>query len=308
MNLVPALLRARARGIATVLWGHGYSKRELAWRKAARARAARLATALLFYSEDVRARFSAAGFPQDRLHVAPNALDQEPIGRARAAWIAEPERLTAFREGQGLDGPLILFVSRLKPENRLDLLLEAAAMLRATHPKLTLAIVGSGEPELSRLKARASALGLERRTRFLGAIYDQEALAPWFLSADAFCYPSNAGLSLLHAFGFGTPVVTTDNRGRQNPEIEVLHPGKNGLLYGHGDPAALAGVLNRLILDPELRARLSRGALEAASGRGLREMIDGMEGAIRFAAEAKLQPGKARRGGQTPSSDPLAGP
>ena len=51
--------------------------------------------------------------------------------------------------------------------------------------------------------SRAAALDL---VGDLGSIYDEIELAPWFLTADAFVYPENIGLSILHAFGYGLPV------------------------------------------------------------------------------------------------------
>lgn len=287
IHLLPALLRARRRGRATILWSDGRPAKEPRWAWRARERLASLATALLFSGERERERFRAIGFPAERLHLAPSALDQAPIRRAREHWLSPAGQLESFRAGQGLDGPVILFASRLLAEYRLDLLIEAAAMLVPSHPRLSLAIVGGGESEALRLKARAAALGLDRRLRLLGALYDEEALAPWFLSAEAYCHPVNAGPGLLHAFGFGLPVVTTDSRAHQGAEGEALRAGENALLYGHGDAAALAGVLHRLIVDPELRARLSRGALASAARWSLTAMVDGMERAIRYAAETR---------------------
>lgn len=290
VNLVPALLRARRNGIPTVLWGHGYSKREAAYRSQIRERVARLPTALLFYNEEIRRGYLQRGFAPERLHVAPNALDQTPIQRARAAWLASPDRLAAFRAAQGLAGPLILYVSRLKPENRLDLLLDATALLLRHHPMLVTAIIGPGEAELSRLRAKARTLSIERAVRFVGPLYDEQNLAPWFLAADAFCFPVNAGLSILHAFGFGLPVVTSDNRARQNPEIEAVQPGENGLLYADGDAVAMAEALDLLIRHPDLKARLAAGAHKTALHRTLAAMVDGMERAIRHAAAGGAVP------------------
>lgn len=51
----------------------------------------------------------------------------------------------------------------------------------------------------------------------------------------------------------GVPVVTSDSLG---PE-EVVTDGRNGLVVPAGDAAALAGALDQLIDDPELRARLA---------------------------------------------------
>ena len=151
LNLVPALLRAKANGIPTILWGHGYSKRDAVWRRLVREGAARLATALLFYNHQCRDRFLAKGWPAERLHVALNTIDQDPIQRARTLWLSQPERLLGFQVEHNLvDSPVILFVSRLEPENRVDLLLQASAALRREHPRLKTVIIGDG-PELPRL-------------------------------------------------------------------------------------------------------------------------------------------------------------
>ncbi len=285
VNLVPALLRARANGVATVLWGHGYSKEEAGWRRAGRHGAARLATALLFYNVSTAQQFIEQGWPKDRIFVALNALDQRPIQAARQAWLEQPGRLAAFRRDHGIaDGPVVLYVSRIKPENRVDLLVRAAALLRDRHPHLRVVIVGAGG-DLDGLKELTEAQGLADTVWFTGAIYDEMALAPWFLSADAFCYPANVGLSLLHAFGYGLPVITTDRNDLQNPEVEALEPGRNGLVYRHGDAEALACELARLFSDRGLRDRLAAEAHVTAAQRfNLRTMVDGIEQAIRYSA------------------------
>jgi glycosyltransferase involved in cell wall biosynthesis len=285
LNLLPTLLRARANGIATILWGHGYSKSEASWRRAGRHGAAKLATALLFYNLSTAHKFIEQGWPRERIYVALNALDQGPVQAARRAWLQDPERLAAFRREQGIaEGPVLLYVSRLKPENRVDLLIRATASLRRRHPGLRTVIVGTGAP-LEELKVLAAAEGVADAVRFTGAVYDEMALAPWFLCADAFCYPANIGLSLLHAFGYGLPVITTDRNDLQNPEIEALEPQRNGLVYRHDDLASLVATLDRLITDRELRAGLSAEAHVTASQRfNLQTMVDGIEHAIRYAA------------------------
>jgi glycosyltransferase involved in cell wall biosynthesis len=283
-SLVPALLRARAQRVGTVLWGHGYSKQENPTRRALREKVGRLADATLFYNRTAADAAIAGGFRRRRVFVALNSLDQGPIQAARAAWAGDKAKRAAFRRDQGLAGPVVLFVSRLDPANRLDLLLHAAKRLENEFPSLAVVIIGNGEhqPELQRL---AGELGIANRVRFLGAIYDEASLAPWFCSADVFCYPANIGLSILHAFGYGLPVVTSDRLKAQNPEIEALRNGENGLLYRDGDPAALAEALGRLLRDQLLRSRLSAEAL-----RTVREdftvprMVDGMVAAVKFAA------------------------
>jgi glycosyltransferase involved in cell wall biosynthesis len=286
LNLVPALLRARANGIATVLWGHGYSKDDVAWRRLAREQAARLATALLFYNDRAKDGFIAGGWSPERLHVALNTIDQQPVQAARSAWLHEPDRLAAFRSKQGIDGrPVLLFVSRLQPENRVDLLLRASALLRQKHAGLKTVIIGKG-PASDMLRRLARALGIDDAVIFPGAIYDEMRLAPWFLSATALCYPENIGLTLLHAFGYGVPVVTSAALDRQNPEIDALEHERNGLLYEHANVPAMVEALDAIIAHPHLAAAMSERARATALQRfTLGQMVNGVEGAIHYARE-----------------------
>ena len=62
--------------------------------------------------------------------------------------------------------------------------------------------------------------------RWLGALYEQEVMAPWFLSAKVFVYPGYIGLSIMHAMGYGLPVITHDNMDNQSPEVAALRNGK----------------------------------------------------------------------------------
>lgn len=285
LSLVPALLRARARNVPTVLWGHGYSKNEVAWRASARNSVARLATALLFYGQRTAEEFIGRGWDERRIFVARNCLDQGPIQAAREAWLGEPARLNDFQTRERLvGGPVVLYVSRLEPHNRVDLLLEAIGRLAPQFPEIQAVIVGGGAGEKARLQALAAERQIAKRVRFLDAIYDERQLAPWFLAADVFCYPANIGLSLLHAFGYGLPVVTSDDLASQNPEIEALEHGVNGLLYQHGDAAALTDVLGRLLRDRDLRHRMGLAARRTATEQfTLARMVDGMEAAVRYA-------------------------
>jgi len=288
LSLVPALLRARAAGVPTLLWGHGYSKVETLWCSLLRHAVARLATALVFYNHAVARSYVDSGWEPERVHVALNSLDQAPIQEARRHWLAHPQRLADFRRehhlGHGKEYPTLIFVSRLEAANRLDLLIEAAAMLRADYPRIQIIVIGKGEAE-PELRLQSQALGLSGQIFFPGAIYDEMQLAPWFLSADVYCYPASIGLSLLHAFGYGLPVVTSDCLQQHGPEIEALHHEGNGLLYAHDNATALSLALRRLIADQALNQRLSEHALRTVTEEfTLEHMMDGMEGAIRYCA------------------------
>ena len=77
-------------------------------------------------------------------------------------------------------------MSRLEPKNDLHLLLEAAAALRAGFAGLRVLIVGKGA-DADRLKGLVESLGLGEVVSFLGAIYEEERLAPLFCASSGSC-------------------------------------------------------------------------------------------------------------------------
>lgn len=287
LSLGPALRRARRAGKSIVLWGHGISKHENVFRTWNRDRITGYATALLFY-DDLNAQAAIQrGVPADRVFVAPNALDQSEIIAAQQAWLAEPSRMEAFREQQRLDDrKVLLFVSRFTQENRVELLIEAIDLLRREHPGVLAVLVGGGGEE-KRIKEQIGQRGLSEHFLLTGPIYDQYELAPWFLAAEAFAYPSTIGLSLLHAFGYGLPVVTNDNLAGHGPEIVAFQPaaeqpGANGLAYRTGEASDFAAQLGRLLSDRALRDRLAQGARDTIHEKyNVPNMVDGMVAAIR---------------------------
>ena len=236
LSLLPALNAARRNRIPTVLWGHGYSKSESRLKRLVRDLFARPATCLMFYDHRTADRAIGDGWPADRVYVAPNAIDLTPVEEATAAWTADPSRLANFRAEYALDGlEPIVFVSRLLPENRVDLLVEAVARLAPRRRELVAILVGDG-PERGPLEELAERRGVAGQVRFLGAIFDENQLAPWDALEQALRLPSAIGLSLLHAFGYGLPAVTSADIAAQNPEIVALEDGVNGRLVPARQP------------------------------------------------------------------------
>lgn len=306
LSLLPALRRSRRQGVGTVLWGHGESKSDRAWADRLRRWVARRASATLFYTRSVADRFIATGGDPSRTFVAPNSIDQVPVGAAREVVEADPSILGRVRAQHGLTpGRTILFVSRFDPRNDLHLLFEAAAAIAPEFSGLRVLVVGKGQDE-ARLRGVSDRLGLGGVVSFLGPIYEESLLAPLFMASDVFAYPSNMGLSLLHAFGYGLPVVTGNNRRLHGPEIEALRDGQNGLMFPHGDGAALASTLRRVLSDDGLRARLgAEAARTAATEYTVPRMVDGMEAAIRHAA-AVARARSGRFNGRSSHSDTRA--
>lgn len=291
LSLGPALRTAKRRGKAVVLWGHGFSRSESWVRQWARDRLAKLADVLMFYDDRTAQAAIESGWDADRVFVAPNAIDQTPIAAARDALTGDPERLAAFRGANQLDGRrLLLFVSRLSAKAGLPRLIEAIDKLRREKPDVLAVLIGGGEMQET-LDTMIAERGLQDHIRLLGPIYEEEQLAPWFVSAEAFVYPTAVGLSILHTFGYGLPLVTDDLEVGHYPEIvaydsDPSSPNANGVAYRHGDTDSFVRTLSDLLDDPERRARFSAAARRTVEERyNVPAMVDGMVAAVQRAVQ-----------------------
>ncbi|MDB5875944.1 MAG: glycosyl transferase group 1 [Ramlibacter sp.] len=123
----------------------------------------------------------------------------------------------------------------------------------------TLVLIGEG-PERAALEAEAKAVGVSDRVEFAGKV---ARLAPYYLAADAFWFPSNArseafGLVQVEAMAAGCPVINTAIP--HSGVAWVSRHDKEGLTVPLDDPGALADAANRLITEPGLRDRLAAAA------------------------------------------------
>jgi glycosyltransferase involved in cell wall biosynthesis len=177
------------------------------------------------------------------------------LGPFLAATEAEGQ---AFRRemGAGPDDTVAVFVGRLVPIKRVDLLLEAVALAREAGTSVQLAVVGDGRLR-SKLQHRADGLELDRAVRFLGYRHDLPAINA---GADlAVLSSDNEGtpVSLIEAAAAGRPAVATEVGG-----VGDIVTSRSGRLVPAGDPRSFAAALCELAQDPERRRELGREARE----------------------------------------------
>jgi glycosyltransferase involved in cell wall biosynthesis len=159
-------------------------------------------------------------------------------------------------------------LSRLVPRKGIDTVIDAVANIANAE----LVIAGGGEsadlatdPEAQRLAARARARGIGHRTYLRGRLRRDEA--PAFLrSCDLVaCVPwyEPFGIVPLEAMACGVPVVVSSVGGL----IDTVVDGVTGFHVPPHDPRALAGAIDALQRDPELRRAMGVRGVERARNR-----------------------------------------
>ena len=151
-----------------------------------------------------------------------------------------------------MKGEYILFVSRLEPENRADLLIEA---FKKVNTSKKLVIVGSapyGQEYIQSLKDMA-----DERVVFTGGVFDQGYRQ---LSCGAYLFSLPSAVDgtrpvLLDQLGFGNCVLVCGTPA--NSEVA----GDHGVVFDPANPQeSLADELQRLIDNPQIVQRYRQGA------------------------------------------------
>jgi glycosyltransferase involved in cell wall biosynthesis len=143
--------------------------------------------------------------------------------------------------GRSDDEPVFLYVGRLSEEKAVDTLLEAFAQVRATVPRATLRIVGTGAMH-DALQGMVDALGLRGAVHFAGSLQD-EPLSREYFGATCLVLPSFSepwGLVVNEALSHGCPAVVSDCCGCV-PELIV--EGKTGFSFEAGNVPELRDTL-----------------------------------------------------------------
>lgn len=154
--------------------------------------------------------------------------------------------------------PTVAFLGRLdEPRKGLPVLTAAIPAVLAVHPGARFLVAGHGETGAA--EATAALGDLASSVEFLGGVSDEDK-ARLLASVDVYCAPHTGGESfgivLVEAMSAGATVVASDLGAFRR----VLDEGEAGVLFRNGDAADLAATLNRVLADPDLRARTSRRA------------------------------------------------
>lgn len=226
-------------------------------------RAARLYARVIPVSRYVAASPLATSLPQDRVKVIYNGIDlsRVPHPSARAGV------RMALRQKLGIseDDFVAVMAGTIRWwKGQLQVVRAIAALPDSLRRRVRLLLAGGwGEDDqdyAGEVRTAIEENGLEGKVSLLGHRTDVLEL---FCAADVAIHasvrPEPFGLVLVEALGTGTPVLAANSGG----PVEILARG-GGFLHDPQDPAQLAGVLQRLMTQPELLAEKTVEAEEAA--------------------------------------------
>lgn len=162
-----------------------------------------------------------------------NGLDQDKIEIEISKW--HPEKLKTWQiENQVFNTDIIISCTRLIPKNELDKFLIHFPEILELYPTLKWYIIGDGN-QRDYLEKLVKENNLSTNVIFLGEIYSEKMLAPWFITASLMIHPAAIGLSILHAFGYGLPIITHNDYNYHGPEFSALVEGVNSMTYTKDD-------------------------------------------------------------------------
>jgi len=196
----------------------------------------------------------------DRLFVQSHTIQQRlamwPSLRSTVLYPPAPRR--PYRTDSY--GQEFLFVSRLTPHKRADLVV--AALAEPAAARVRVVIAGEG-PEQAALAASAASLGVGHRVTFAGRL-TEDALIAQLAACRAVIFPplmEDYGFVTVEAFASRKAVVTCRDSGGP---AELVQDGASGFVCDP-TPASLAAALQRIAEDVSLAERLGAAAFEAGA-------------------------------------------
>ncbi len=200
----------------------------------------------------------ARGMKPERIWIVPNGLDHSVYKRSESAEVE----------------PLLVWLGRLEPYKRADLMIEAMVEVRRHVPEARLIVAGSGTARPS-LEALVHDLGLDDTVKFAGFVpeTDKAALLERAAALVQTSEKEGWGITVLEGNACGTPTIASKVPGLRDSVVD----GETGVLFDYGYQAQLAAAAVKVLADAEFRERLSANALAWAARFSWERVADDTE-------------------------------
>jgi glycosyltransferase involved in cell wall biosynthesis len=226
------------------IWLHGLkSEKELHWKGKLRIYPFyKMSDKFLFYGDYSRSLMIQKGFDPQKMETIYNSLDYDKQIAIRKNLGKSNIYSNYFKNNL----PVLFFIGRIQKAKKLDLVLIAMIILKQKGIQCNFVIVGEDADGTSFNKQIAEA-GIESNVWIYGPCYDEEKIGELIYNADVCISPGNVGLTALHSFVYGTPLITHNNFETHGPEFEIVTPGTNGDFFEEDNVWDLADKITKWI-------------------------------------------------------------
>ena len=242
MNLTSwvVLIGGRLTGKKIYFWTHGWYGRETWWKSIVKKLYFGMANGTMLYGNYARELMIKEGLNPQKLTTIHNSLMYDKQLPIRKRLCPSP----LYRKHFNNKMPTVVFIGRLTPVKKLDLLLKAQKVNMEQGMKFNVAFIGEGE-EYEKLSSLANKMNLNQYVWFYGACYKEEELSQILYDADLCVAPGNIGLTAMHAMVYGCPCISHNDFKWQMPEFEAIKPGITGDFFERDNVESLSDCIYR---------------------------------------------------------------
>lgn len=207
-------------------WCHGWYGKETKVETLLKHILDNMPSGLFVYGNYAKQLMIKEGFNEKKLHVIHNSLAYTKQLEVRK----QLSKLDIYKSHFKNENPTLMFVGRLDPVKKLDMIIRAMAKSRTAGFDYNLILIGGGE-EKAHLLDVINEYGLSEQVWFYGPSYDEKELGQLIYNADLCVSPGNIGLTAMHCMVYGTPAITHNCFKWQMPEFEAIQEGKTGIFF-----------------------------------------------------------------------------
>lgn len=217
------LIMSRILRKKTYLWTHGWYGNESGLKRLIKKIFFKLADCIFLYGDYAKRLMINEGFDPKKLVPVYNSMDYELQVQIRKNLSITP----IYKDYFSNEYPVLLYVGRIEPRKKIELLIEALNELHLKNSPLNLILIGKHSDETN-IQDLISKYKLDKYVWNFGPCFDEPVLGELIYNADLCVVPGDIGLTAMHCFVYGLPVVTHNNFPKHGPEFEAITPNVSG--------------------------------------------------------------------------------
>ncbi len=210
----------------------------------------------LLYSSVGRNIITSYGIDNERVFVTFNSGDTD-------ALIEEKQKIQDLSHILPTNSKRIIHIGRLVKWKRVDLLIDAFALVVGKHNNAELIILGDG-PERKNLEQQANDLGIDENIKFVGAIYNPIEIGRYMDVSSVYVLAGMGGLSINDAMTYGLPVICSVCDGT---EKDLIENEVNGLFFEENNKDDLVEKILTLVENNDLRTKMGLASEKTISSK-----------------------------------------